>query len=78
MTEKYAQAGVTDIARGENGVQAHTSRSASQVSLLYGYIIGVYPLTAFTNTTADQNGRISCTHMHFRAQETVTEFSRMQ
>lgn len=35
MTEKYAQAGVTDIARGENGSQIHTGQSTSQVSLLY-------------------------------------------
>lgn len=30
MTEKYAQAGVTDIARSENGSQTHTSQSTSQ------------------------------------------------
>lgn len=41
MTEKYAQVGVSDIARGENGVQTHTSQSTSQVSPLYGYIMEV-------------------------------------
>ncbi|XP_057797935.1 uncharacterized protein LOC131014015 [Salvia miltiorrhiza] len=33
MTEKYAQAGVADMARGENGVQTHTSQSTSQTKM---------------------------------------------
>ncbi|KAL1532700.1 E2 ubiquitin-conjugating enzyme [Salvia divinorum] len=33
MTEKYAQVGVTDIARDENGVQTHTSQSTSQTKM---------------------------------------------
>ncbi|XP_042031810.1 uncharacterized protein LOC121778511 isoform X2 [Salvia splendens] len=33
MTEKYAQPGVTDISRDEDGVQTHTSRSTSQTKM---------------------------------------------
>ncbi|XP_042034709.1 uncharacterized protein LOC121781082 [Salvia splendens] len=33
MTEKYAQPGVTDIARDENGVQTHISQSTSQTKM---------------------------------------------